>query len=198
MKVNIKKYPRWIGPYQISEFLEHFCILERDRDAIGDWLSKTWVTDFCKWIHDKQNRNIFIHIDGYDVWNADDTMARIILPIMKKLKESKQGFGLIDDEDVPEELRSTNASPKENEWDWDDNAEKRYNWVLNEIIWSFEQILDPNGEDKFHSGVIDHVWEPCENSKLSQLGHGPKHTHEFDVDGYKAWYKRIDNGTTLF
>lgn len=100
--------------------------------------------------------------------------------------------------DVPEEIRSTNASPKENEWDWDDNAEKRYEWVLDEIIWAFEQILSPDADDQFHTGVIDHVWEPCENSNLSQLGHGPKHTHEFDIDGYKVWSKRIDNGTTLF
>lgn len=198
MKVYIGQYKNWIGPYQIADWLEHFCVVERDRDRIGEWLANTWVKDFCEWVHSKRNRNMYIHIDGYDAWNADDTMARIILPIMKRVKEDKQGYGFIDDEDVPEEIRSTNASPKENEWDWDDNAQKRYEWVLNEIIWSFEQILDPNGEDQFHSGVIDHVWEPCENSKLSQLGHGPKHTHEFDVDGYKAWYKRIDNGTTLF
>lgn len=198
MKVWIGKYKGWFGPYQIAESLHYLCIHERDRDRIGEWLSETWVNDFCQWIHSKRNRDVFIKIDGYDTWNADDTMARIILPIMKQLKEQKQGHGFIDDEDVPEELRSYNAGPKENEWDWDDNAEKRYEWVLNEVIWAFEQMLDDSAEDQFHTGVIDHVWEPCENSKLSQLGHGPNHTHKFDKDGYMAWSKRIDNGTTLF
>lgn len=195
MKVYIGPFNRFWGIYQI---LELFPILERDRDAIYDYLENSKLNTFLNWIYQKRNRNIFIKIDNYDTWNADDTMARIILPIMKQLKTQKQGYGFIDDVDVPEELRSYNAGPKENDWDWDDNAEKRYEWVLNEIIWAFENMLDDSAEDQFHTGVIDHVWEPCENSNLSQLGHGPNHTHKFDKDGYMAWSKRIDNGTTLF
>lgn len=191
----------WIGPYNnfwgIYQILELFPILERDRDAIYEYLENSKLNTFLNWIYQKRNRNIFIKIDGYDTFNADDTLARIILPVMKQLKTQKQGYGFIDDLDVPEELRSYNAGPKENEWDWDDNAEKRYEWVLNEIIWAFENMLDDKAEDQFHTGVIDHIWEPCENSKLSQLGHGPKHTHKFDKDGYMAWSKRIDNGTRL-
>ena len=198
MKAWIGKYKHYIGPYQIAEWLENLCIVERDRDRIGEWLSNTWVSDFCQWIHSKQNRNVYVKIDGWDTWNADDTLARIILPVMKQLKEQKQGYGFIDDVDVPEELRSYNAGPKENDWDWDDNAEKRYEWVLNEIIWAFENIVDENWEDQFHTGHIDHVWEKCENSNLSELKHGPNHTHKFDKDGYMVWSKRIDNGTMLF
>jgi hypothetical protein len=29
---------------------------------------------------------------------------------------------------------------KENEWDMDAMAESRWEWVLNEIIWTFEQL----------------------------------------------------------
>lgn len=195
MKVYIGPFNRFWGIYQI---LELFPILERDRDAIYDYLENSKLNTFLNWIYQKRNRNIFIKIDNYDVWNADDTMARIILPIMKQLKEQKQGYGFIDDLDVPEELRSYNAGPKEHEYDWDDNAEKRYEWVLNEIIWAFENIVDENWEDQFHTGHIDHVWEKCENSNLSELKHGPNHTHKFDVEGYKAYSARIDNGTTLF
>lgn len=196
MKVYIGPYNKFWGIYQI---LELFPILERDRDVIYEYLENSKINTFLNWVYQKRNRNIFVKIDGYDIWNADDTLARIILPVMKQLKEKKQGYGFINDEDVPEELRSYNAGPKENDWDWDDNAEKRYEWVLNEIIWAFENMLDENADDQFHSGVIDHVWEPCEdNPKLNQLGHGPNHTHKFDKDGYMAWYKRIDNGTRLF
>lgn len=195
MKVYIGPFNRFWGIYQI---LELFPILERDRDAIYDYLENSKLNTFLNWIYQKRNRNIFIKIDGYDTFNADDTMARIILPIMKQLKERKQGYGFIDDLDVPEELRSCNAGPKEHEYDWDDNAEKRYEWVLNEIIWAFENIVDENWEDQFHTGHIDHVWEKCENSNLSELKHGPNHTHKFDVEGYKAYSARIDNGTTLF
>ena len=142
MKVWIGKYKHYIGPYQIAEWLENLCIVERDRDRIGEWLSNTWVSDFCQWIHSKQNRNVYVKIDGWDTWNLDHSLGLIILPALKQLKDQKQGYPLVKDEDVPEELRSTNASPKENEWDWVDNAEKRSDWVLDQMIWSFQQLME--------------------------------------------------------
>ena len=55
---------------------------------------------------------------------------------------------LVDDEDVPEELRSTAAPAKENDWDVDENHFKRWDWVLDEMIWAFEQAL--NYDDDAH------------------------------------------------
>jgi hypothetical protein len=47
----------------------------------------------------------------------------------------------VDDEDVPEELKSTSAPPKECVWDVDANHFKRWDYILDEMIWSFEHKL---------------------------------------------------------
>ena len=43
-----------------------------------------------RWARDRP-RKIEVHIDDYDVWGADHTLALIIHPVLVKLKEKKQG-----------------------------------------------------------------------------------------------------------
>jgi len=93
-------------------------------------------------------RKISIRIDKYDTWSMDSTLALIIHPMLIQLKQTKHGSPWIDDEDVPEELRSTSAPPKENEWDADDNHHARWDWVLDEMIWAFETHLDDESQFK--------------------------------------------------
>jgi hypothetical protein len=83
-----------------------------------------------------------IHIDSWDTWNMDHTLADIILPMLIQLKETKHGAPFVDDEDVPEELRSTSAPPKENEWDTDANHFKRWDWVMDEMIYAFDSKVN--------------------------------------------------------
>jgi hypothetical protein len=98
----------------------------------------------------RKNRKIKVHIDKYDTWSMDYTLAHIIHPMLVQLKETKQGSPYIDDEDVPENLRSTNSSPKENQWDIDDFFHDRWDWVLDEMIWSFERKIDDNWKDEYY------------------------------------------------
>lgn len=197
MRVNIGKYPRWVGPYQITDSLHYLCIHEKHRDMIGDWLCDTWVDKLCSWIHSKKKRTIKVHVDSWDSWNADETMALLCLPILKQLRLTKHGACGINDEDVPEELRSYNAPPKENEWDTDANWFKRFDWVLDEIIWALENIVNTDWEDQFHKGNYDFSFVKVEGTCYSQMVTGPNHTHEFDSEGHKAYSARIDNGLRL-
>ena len=87
---------------------------------------------------DDAGQVIEVHIDKYDTWSMDHTLAPIILPMLLQLKETKNGAPLVDDEDVPEELKSTSAPTKENDWDTDDNWFKRWDWVLDEMIYAFD------------------------------------------------------------
>ena len=80
-----------------------------------------------------------VRIDEQDTWSMDYTLALVILPMLKQLKESKHGSPFTDDEDVPEELRSTIDGPKINKWDTDSNFHARWNWIMDEMIWAFEQ-----------------------------------------------------------
>jgi len=82
---------------------------------------------------------IEVRIDKEDTWSMDYTLAHVILPMLKQLKESKHGSPFTDDEDVPEELRSTVDGLKINKWDTDSNFHARWNWIMDEMIWAFEQ-----------------------------------------------------------
>ena len=59
----------------------------------------------------KQRKSI--KIDPWDTWNMDHTLAEIILPMLKQLRKTQLGAPYTDD-DVPEEIRSTNAKSNSN------------------------------------------------------------------------------------
>jgi len=222
MKVFIGPYKNWIGPYQIAEAL-CFWVPNQKGEPIGYPQKPDWVHDFgtwlsggeekdsllmklCTWIESKRKRTIKVRIDNYDVWSADHTLAYIISPMLKKLKENIQGAPFVDDEDVPEELRSTAPGARdkcEYEWDTDANHFKRWDWVLDEMIQSFECHVDDSWEDQYRSGVHDMVWEVSttdENGKpkLYQMKDGPNNTYKCDYEALEKHQKRNQNGFRLF
>lgn len=135
-----------------------------------------------------ETRQIEIRIDPFDTWGADHTLALIIVPMLKQLKTTKQGAPLVDDEDVPEHLRSTAAPPKEHEWDTDANHFKRWDWVMDEMIWAMEQVIkDDDGQFYDHSEVNE---EADFNTQLHQI--------KIDRDGLQQYHERIQNGCLLF
>lgn len=196
MKVNIGPYKKWIGPYQISDSFSFLPILERDREAIGDWLSKTWVDKFCNWVYNKSKRRIQVKLDYWDHWNADETMAIIILPLLKKLKIHKHGAGMVDDEDVPEELRSTSAPKKENVNHIDDNHFKRYDWMLDEVIWAFEQLQPGNDWEERYYHMVECDKSKPETNNILPIPKGK--CIEFNHEAYLAHSNRIDRGLKMF
>ena len=200
MRVKIGPFINWVGPYQISDLLKKVGVSEDRCHSIGEYLSHTKLNDLCEWIHSKRKRKVVIHIDDYDIWNLDDTLAMITLPMLKRLKERKHGYPLVDDEDTPEEIRSTNAPPKENEWDTDAMAESRWEYVLNEIIWAFEQLHPDNDwEKQYQSGVHDIIWvQSKDHPNCKEMKHGPNDTFKIDHEGRKVHRARIDNGMRLF
>lgn len=180
MKVFIGPYKTWIGPYQLAKPLKYLGI---DSDKVGKWLDKeTFVGPLCNWIDRKKKRKIRVKINRWDSWSADHTLSLVILPILKQLRDTKRGGPGTDDADVPEELRRSSAPPVENEWDTDDNWFKRWDWILNEMIFAFEQLSAEDWEAQFH-------WVNGDYKK----GKIP-----FNADAYRAHAARIDNGTTLF
>jgi hypothetical protein len=196
MKVYIGKYKNWVGPYQIAELLRYVGVSEDRCHDIGEVLAKTWLNDICEWIHSKQSRTVKVRIDNYDVWNADHTLALIILPILKKLKTDKHGGPNTDDKDVPKELRTIK---QKNKWDTDENWFKRWDWIMDEMIWSFEQVLDEDSTKQFYSGESDIEFVKCEeNPECSTLRKTAKDTFKIDMKGLKAHEARIDNGLRLF
>jgi hypothetical protein len=105
---------------------------------------KVEIKRYCSGKQRGSIRKNVVEIDDYDVWNCDYTLAQIIHPLLVKFKEKKQGAPFVEDENVPEELRSTSCAPKENEWDTDENHFKRWDWALDEMIFAMQEIANVN------------------------------------------------------
>lgn len=140
----------------------------------------------------KNKRTVRIEIEKFDTWSMDDTLALIIHPMLVQLKATKHSAPSVDDEDVPDELKSTSAPPKKNDWDTDENFFKRWDYVLDQMIWSFEQIINDYADSEFSSGEIDMSFKDGEMIK------GPNHTFTVDVLGLETHHERIRKGTMLF
>jgi len=94
-------------------------------------------------------QHISVHIDNWDTWSMDHTLAHIILPMLKQLKETTHGAPDVDMMDVPKELRlsMTEIASYEETGDTDDNHFKRWDWILDEMIFSFQSKVDDNWEE---------------------------------------------------
>ena len=136
----------------------------------------------------------YVKIDRYDTWSMDHTLSQIILPMLKQLNKEKHGAPYVDDDDVPDELKSTNAEPKENEWDTDSNHFKRWDYVMNEMIWAFEHLVDDTWEEEFWSGDRNDPNEDIAN----MVKPGWKTKRVWDREGHEKMDDRIKKGLILF
>lgn len=207
MKVIIGPYKSWVGPYQIADALcfwakpvKDECGFDSKPDWVhnfGTWLSEdkqgndSWLLKACQWVESKRKRQIYVKIDKYDTWSMDHTLSYIILPMLKQLKATKHGAPFVDDEDVPEPLRSTAPGARdrcEEDWDTDEHFFERWDYVLDEMIWAFEQ-QDNDGDAQFY----DHGTKVHGESLQDSIGR-----MKVDYDGLRAWQKRKSNGFRLF
>jgi hypothetical protein len=210
MKVYISKYrDHWLSPYTICEKICWWREIDYDEPWVQravkvlDPVMSLWRT-ILDTVHPPIN---YVKIDNYDTWSMDSTLTPIILPMLKQLKETKHGAPYTEDEDVPERLRSTTKAAvksKKESWDTDGNHFKRWDWILDEMIWAFEQLADDDWEAQFHTGKSDIVWIPSKELDAKgkpltyEMKSGPKDTRKWDKKGYMKHSARIDNGTRLF
>jgi hypothetical protein len=186
MKVKIGPYRNWVGPYQIADAIffwvdrhgiyadepEIFSRWDyRAAEKFGDWLNDVkWLVNLCQWIESKKKRKIKIHIDQYDTWSMDHTLALIIHPMLIQLKNTNHGYGLVDVEDAPSIGKGEDADYGST----DTKAQERWDWVMDEMIWAFSAILDE--DNSFYD----------------------EETKTWNFEGRKAHDDRIANGLRLF
>ena len=203
---GLMRHPEWV--HSFGELLAHGNIApDTEVGEPSKWRDKrkhTWLYKFLSWVDDKKpERTIKVKIDRWDTWGADHTMSYIILPLLKELQKDKRGAPWVDDEDVPEELRSTSA-PELSKEDTaqggvDDNHFKRWDHALDEMIFAFNTKTgdDEDWEDQFASGEHDTNFIKQEDGNY-RMTHGEGHTYEVDWDARKAYQARITNGFRLF
>lgn len=199
---GIKSKPEWV--HNFGTFLAYGSFPKKvevgqEVAMFDNKANPTLLYNFLTWIDRKRNRKEYVRIDPWDTYDMYSTLSTIILPMLKQLKQTKHGAPTISDEDVPEHLRSGVSPPGKDEYDVDGNHFARWDWVLDEMIFSFECTTGNNKdwEEDFHQGVIDHKWKKTEDGYY-QLVKGPNDTYKCDMEGLDAFYARIQNGFRLF
>ena len=199
MKVWISPYrDHWVPPINILRWVcvWHYIPAEdEDVDPYDDpWIDR--VTDrmepFCAWLRDFLDRVHppvrYVKIDRQDTWSLDHTLSHIILPALKQLRATQHGSGIVDIEDVPEHLHPKVPPGPNNNYD-DETVHERWCWVMDEMIWAFEQKITDDDESQFfdHSGV-----DRSANfqTQMNQI--------KMDKDGLEAHKNRKQNGFRLF
>ena len=193
--------PDWV--HKFGEWLAHGSVESEpnvgDIILLGKDRPHTWLYKLLLWIDKRKKRKIKVRIDRYDTWSMDNTLAYIILPMLEQMKATKHGAPHVDDEDVPEHLRSTAARElTEEEKSWhspDEHHFARWDWVLDEMIFAFSCSLDDSWEEQFHSGESDYAFKKLENGMSVLILTG---TRTYDFEGRKKFQARITNGFRLF
>jgi hypothetical protein len=195
MKVHIGNYPDRLrcrihdnymnNKYGYVDWPAKYTTFERFLEKTEDTIQV--VYNWINWlIFDRLKQTVKIKIEPWDTWSMDHTLAHIVVPMLKQLRETKHGAPHVDDEDVPENLRSTSAPPKENEWDIDEFWFERWDYVIGEMLFAFESKLMDNWDAQFYK---------FEDAKDEPLGIKLVWS---DHDGRMAYQKRMSNGFRLF
>ncbi len=126
----------------------------------------------------RKNRAYHVHIDDYDTWNADYTMATIIHPLLCKFKDEHQSYPDVD----------------RNE----DGCHREYDRQM-----AFEEILDRDAESKYY----EELWNTRLDKMCRAFGliiHKDDHETEA-MDGDRnyneymnEYYNTVNEGLHLF
>lgn len=182
-----ERYMDWkYGRYEWEDSRNQF---ERFLERLEGELQTVYNFAF-NWYLDNKERKVSVKLDYYDHWDAAATMAHVILPLLVKIQETKQGAPWTDDQDVPEGFQRSHAVLDEDGHS-DSLWFERWDWILREMIWAFEQKLRDWEEDfyKFEDVPED------ENDPDTFMG--LKCVWE-DRPGRDAHQARMQNGFRLF
>lgn len=159
----------------------------------------------------KSGQTVKVSIDNFDTYSLDHTLAYIILPALLALKDQKMG--------IPNELVADVGGEdwthqdsfdfyKESHKEAFDLATKRWDEILDKMIWSFRQILLEDYEENYHHGKAKFKFE-----KTDKLFHNPvtgqleetyemidknPNDHWYDHVGHQLHDERIQEGLELF
>ena len=218
MKIYINKYrDHWLSPYTVLEKVFFWREIDYDEPLIEKWSDRlepfsVGLQKILDKIHPKIN---YVKIDKWDTWSMDNTLAEIALPMLKQLKETKHGSPLVDLEDVPEELRGTSTPEYDEQLTFDFYSEareekdvdyelvhKRWDWVMDEMIFAFEHKVDDSWQEAYYSGTHDIKWVETDKlyngQKTFRMEKGPNDTYKCDYEGMQKVRDRMANGFRLF
>jgi hypothetical protein len=151
----------------------------------------------------KKPRKINVRIDPWDTWNLDETLAHVIVPLLKQLKDTKHGVPYTSEEHAPDEFKGDDENISRHEPSG--YNEKRWEWILDEMIWAFNQRIEGiESEAYYHnSDQLEFKISNLEGTDGSTAGFNhqkdpTKPPYFRDDEGLKAYEERQVNGFRLF
>jgi hypothetical protein len=156
------------------------------------------------------DRKISVVIEKHDTWSLDHTLASIIYPALLQLKATKHGvpadFAEVGGEDYTDQ--DSFDFYKDSQQESFEIACKRWDEVLDKMIWSFEQILKDNYDELYHHGKTEYDWIKSDKQFANPLTGKMEDTfqmvdkdpeaHWYDAEGHKLHEARIQEGLELF
>lgn len=150
--IVIKSKPRWnyVSPYTVYRKIMFW------KDFSGDGISLNKIRNTNEWFLDNicypisdiltkilqlRPRIDYVKVHSYDVWNANVTLAHIILPVLKEFVNNKDSYFIPDEEDslIKDE-------------------HLRYKNVMAKMIFSFENLVNDEWDD-FHDDDVRPIIE---------------------------------------
>lgn len=186
----------WVSPYTIAEKICFWREIDYDEpwvqklNTVLEPVMQTWqkVLDV---VHPKID---YVRIDRWDTWNMDSTLSPIILAMLKQLKATKHGSPSVDDADVPPYLQFPKPSKRSKQQavhvldaeDDDNLIHRRWDYVLDSMIWSFEQLTKDDWESIYFT-YTDEDDEVLGGKKL-----------QWNREGWDLHNAEIERGLMLF
>jgi hypothetical protein len=156
-------------------------------------------------------RKVSVEIEGFDTWSFDHTLAHIIYPALLQLKAEKHGVpsNIVDDvggEDwAAQESFDFYKETHDESWTI---ASKRWDDILDKMIWSFEQIITDDYSSKYFHGKAEYDWIKSDKTFPNPITGKVEETyqmvdknpddHWYDSVGHQLHEERIQEGLDLF
>ena len=140
------------------------------------------------------DRKIDIQIHDYDIWSMDHTLSLIILPMLKKIKTAKDGvpgamFTEAENQAWNKGKKAADLALK--------RATARWQKILDDMIWSFQEIHDHRSGDI--GQFLKDNGKPRKEKRLEDGGLMILETGKtLDRRAYNKYEKRIQHGLDLF
>lgn len=217
MKYIARRPIDWFGPYHLLDPLEKLlmkCGHSEDRayeviSSIVEYIPNKPFELIHKFRQKLPWNRTVIKIDYWDTWSMKSTLAPIILPMLKQLKETKHGipceFADVGGESYASQLCFDFYSQETNQL-FNEKAVARWNEVMDKMIWSFEQLTID--EDADTEAYWEPYWEDMtdEEAKIAKLEKsnlyeliGVDHPlKKINVQKMNAYYDRVREGFELF
>lgn len=193
MKVTIGKYINFFGIYQLFDLLQKVGVSEDKCFELAERYDESALANYLQERYTKKKRKVSVHIDDWDIWSVDDTLAIVVVPLLEKLREDKNGVPFIDNEDVPEHLHCEDKHHTEEDLK---AMDKRWQYVLEEMLFAFKsKTSESDWVDLYIHNVGDmriatdvNGWQEFSKVTESYMNHKGIETHQ----------ARITNGFRLF